>query len=90
MSHGDAVHAAPEGFEVLATSSGSPVAAFEDRARRLFGVQWHPEVKHSPLGQKALENFLYEGAGLTPDWNAGQRRRGAGREDPRAGRSTRG
>ena len=71
MSHGDAVHAAPEGFEVLATSSGSPVAAFEDRERRLYGVQWHPEVKHSPLGQKALENFLYEGAGLTPDWNAG-------------------
>ncbi|KQY24378.1 GMP synthetase [Cellulomonas sp. Root485] len=71
MSHGDAVHAAPEGFEVLATSSGSPVAAFEDRTRRLFGVQWHPEVKHSPLGQKALENFLYEGAGLTPDWNPG-------------------
>lgn len=71
MSHGDAVHAAPEGFTVLATSSGSPVAAFEDRSRRLFGVQWHPEVKHSPLGQKAIENFLYEGAGLAPDWNAG-------------------
>ena len=71
MSHGDAVHAAPAGFDVLATSSGSPVAAFEDRARRLYGVQWHPEVKHSPLGQKALENFLYEGAGLTPDWNPG-------------------
>jgi GMP synthase (glutamine-hydrolysing) len=71
MSHGDAVHAAPDGFEVLATSAGSPVAAFEDRARRLFGVQWHPEVKHSPLGQKALENFLYEGAGLAPDWNPG-------------------
>ncbi|WP_123370255.1 glutamine-hydrolyzing GMP synthase [Cellulomonas sp. PhB150] len=71
MSHGDAVHAAPEGFDVLATSSGSPVAAFENRARRLFGVQWHPEVKHSPLGQKALENFLYEGAGLAPDWNPG-------------------
>ncbi|NUU18168.1 glutamine-hydrolyzing GMP synthase [Cellulomonas humilata] len=71
MSHGDAVHAAPEGFEVLATSAGSPVAAFEDRARRLYGVQWHPEVKHSPLGQKALENFLYQGAGLSPDWNAG-------------------
>ncbi|MEZ0449435.1 glutamine-hydrolyzing GMP synthase [Cellulomonas sp. ICMP 17802] len=71
MSHGDAVHAAPEGFEVLATSAGSPVAAFEDRARRLYGVQWHPEVKHSPLGQKALENFLYEGAGLAADWNAG-------------------
>ncbi|HWJ84325.1 MAG TPA: glutamine-hydrolyzing GMP synthase, partial [Cellulomonas sp.] len=71
MSHGDAVHAAPEGFEVLATSAGSPVAAFEDRDRRLFGVQWHPEVKHSPLGQRTLEHFLYEGAGLTPDWNPG-------------------
>ncbi|GEL94523.1 GMP synthase [glutamine-hydrolyzing] [Cellulomonas composti] len=71
MSHGDAVHAAPEGFDVLATSEGSPVAAFEHRERRLFGVQWHPEVKHSPLGQRALENFLYEGAGLAPDWNPG-------------------
>ena len=71
MSHGDAVHAAPEGFEVLATSSGSPVAAFEDRARRLYGMQWHPEVKHSPLGQDALENFLYRGAGLAPTWTAG-------------------
>ena len=69
MSHGDAVHAAPEGFEVLATSAGSPVAAFEDRERRLFGVQWHPEVKHSPLGQRTLEHFLYEGAGLAADWN---------------------
>ncbi|WP_459349148.1 glutamine-hydrolyzing GMP synthase [Cellulomonas olei] len=71
MSHGDAVHAAPEGFEVLATSAGSPVAAFEDRERRLFGVQWHPEVKHSPLGQRTLEHFLYEGAGLAADWNPG-------------------
>jgi GMP synthase (glutamine-hydrolysing) len=71
MSHGDAVQAAPEGFDVLATTPGSPVAAFEDRRRRLFGVQWHPEVRHSPLGQKALENFLYQGAGLTPDWNPG-------------------
>lgn len=71
MSHGDAVQAAPEGFDVLATTPGAPVAAFEDRERRLFGVQWHPEVKHSPLGQKALENFLYQGAGLAPDWNPG-------------------
>jgi GMP synthase (glutamine-hydrolysing) len=69
MSHGDSVHEAPEGFEVLATSAGSPVAAFEDRERRLFGVQWHPEVKHSPLGQRTLEHFLYEGAGLAADWN---------------------
>ncbi len=71
MSHGDAVQAAPEGFSVLATSSGSPVAAFEDPERGLFGMQWHPEVKHSPLGQRALENFLYLGAGLTPTWTAG-------------------
>ncbi|MBZ2197725.1 glutamine-hydrolyzing GMP synthase [Occultella gossypii] len=71
MSHGDAVHAAPAGFDVLATSSGSPVAAFEDRTRRLYGVQWHPEVKHSEFGQKALENFLYDGAGLAGDWTPG-------------------
>jgi GMP synthase (glutamine-hydrolysing) len=71
MSHGDSVHAAPEGFEVLATSSGSPVAAFEDASRRLYGVQWHPEVKHSAHGQTVLEHFLYEGAGLEPDWTPG-------------------
>ncbi len=71
MSHGDAVHRAPEGFDVLATSDGSPVAAFEDRERRLFGVQWHPEVKHSAHGQAVLERFLYEGAGLTASWTPG-------------------
>ncbi len=71
MSHGDAVQAAPEGFEVLATSPGSPVAAFEDRNKRLFGMQWHPEVKHSTLGQASLENFLHDGAGLAGDWTPG-------------------
>ncbi len=71
MSHGDAVLRAPEGFAVLATSAGSPVAAFEDPARRLFGMQWHPEVKHSVLGQESLENFLYEGAGIAPTWTPG-------------------
>jgi GMP synthase (glutamine-hydrolysing) len=68
MSHGDAVHRAPEGFRVLATTAGAPVAAFENREQRLFGVQWHPEVKHSEHGQTVLEHFLYEGAGLAPDW----------------------
>ncbi|WP_425954974.1 glutamine-hydrolyzing GMP synthase [Xylanimonas sp. McL0601] len=68
MSHGDAVHRAPEGFEVLATTAGAPVAAFENREQRLFGVQWHPEVKHSQFGQTVLEHFLYDGAGLAPDW----------------------
>jgi GMP synthase (glutamine-hydrolysing) len=70
MSHGDSVQAAPAGFTVLASTEGAPVAAFEDPVRRLAGVQWHPEVKHSPLGQAALENFLYRVAGLTPDWTS--------------------
>jgi len=71
MSHGVAVQEAPAGFHVLAHSPGAPVAAFEDRERHLYGLQWHPEVKHSPLGQHALENFLYRGAGLAPTWTAG-------------------
>ncbi|MFV0425822.1 MAG: glutamine-hydrolyzing GMP synthase [Beutenbergiaceae bacterium] len=71
MSHGDAVQRPPDGFQVLATSSGAPVAAFEDGDRRLYGMQWHPEVKHSSRGQAALENFLYRGAGLAPAWTPG-------------------
>ncbi len=68
MSHGDAVTSAPEGFEVIATSAGSPVAGFENRARRLAGVQYHPEVLHSPHGQQVLTRFLHEFAGIAPDW----------------------
>jgi len=68
MSHGDAVTSAPEGFEVVATSAGAPVAAFEDRARRLAGVQYHPEVLHSPHGQQVLSRFLHDFAGIAPDW----------------------
>lgn len=68
MSHGDAVSAAPAGFTVCAATEQTPVAAFEDQARRLFGVQWHPEVRHSQFGQRILENFLYKGAGLEPNW----------------------
>jgi GMP synthase (glutamine-hydrolysing) len=68
MSHGDAVTSAPEGFEVVATSAGSPVAGFENRARRLAGVQYHPEVLHSPHGQQVLTRFLHEFAGIDPDW----------------------
>jgi len=68
MSHGDSVVAAPEGFRVSASTGGTPVAAFEDDGRRLYGVQYHPEVMHSAHGQKVLENFLYHGAGITPSW----------------------
>jgi len=68
MSHGVAVRTVPPGFTALAHTQGAPVAAFEDPARRLYGVQWHLEVRHTPLGQAALENFLFSVAGLTPDW----------------------
>ena len=70
MSHGVAVKQAPEGFEVLAHTEGAPVAAMADESRKLYGVQWHPEVKHSPLGQKLIENFLHRCAALPNDWDA--------------------
>ncbi|MEV4124720.1 glutamine-hydrolyzing GMP synthase [Nocardia sp. NPDC049707] len=68
MSHGDAVTDAPEGFEVTGTSAGAPVAAFEDRARKLAGVQYHPEVLHSPHGQQVLSRFLHDLAGIPATW----------------------
>jgi len=72
MSHGDCVTGAPEGFTVTAQSPGTPVAAFEDLAGRRAGVQFHPEVAHTPAGQRVLEHFLYDVAGIEPDWtNAG-------------------
>jgi GMP synthase (glutamine-hydrolysing) len=71
MSHGDQVMQAPDGFEVLASTKTAPVAAFESKAKKIFGVQWHPEVKHSEQGQRVLENFLYKGAGISPSWTSG-------------------
>ncbi len=70
MSHGDSVSHAPAGMKVTATTSGAPVAGFEDDERRLYGVQWHPEVLHSTFGQQVLENFLLRGAGLVGEWTA--------------------
>ncbi len=70
MSHGDAVHRAPDGFTVVAVSDGAPVAGFEDTSRGLAGVQFHPEVMHSEHGQKVLEHFLYDIAKLEPTWTA--------------------
>lgn len=70
MSHGVAVEQAPAGFTVLAHTEGAPVAAMADESRKLYGVQWHPEVKHSPLGQKLIENFLHRCAALPNDWDA--------------------
>src|SRR5699024_11678987 len=70
MSHGDAVTSAPERFTVTASSPGAPVAAFECAERRMAGVQYHPEVLHSPHGQQVLTRFLTEIAGLEPSWTA--------------------
>ncbi len=68
MSHGDSVVRAPEGFTVTAASERAAVAAFEDRERRLAGVQYHPEVGHSPHGQQVLRRFLQEVAGIPGGW----------------------
>jgi GMP synthase (glutamine-hydrolysing) len=71
MSHGDHVNAPPPGFSVTASSENSPVAAFEHRERPLFGVQFHPEVAHTPRGGEMLNTFLFEICGCTPDWTPG-------------------
>jgi GMP synthase (glutamine-hydrolysing) len=68
MSHGDSVTAPPAGARVVASSSSSPIAAFEDHERALYGVQFHPEVVHTPHGQQILKNFLYDLAGAPPAW----------------------
>ena len=69
-SHGDAVTEAPEGFTVTASSAGAPVAAFENVGKKMAGVQYHPEVLHSPHGQQVLTRFLTQIAGLEPTWTA--------------------
>jgi GMP synthase (glutamine-hydrolysing) len=68
MSHRDSVTAPPEGAVVTAFSPSTPIAAFEHRGRRLYGVQFHPEVVHTPHGQEILKNFLYEVADVRPTW----------------------
>jgi GMP synthase (glutamine-hydrolysing) len=70
MSHRDSVTAPPAGAHVTASSPSTPIAAFEDSARGLYGVQFHPEVVHTPHGQEILKNFLYEVAGAPPAWTA--------------------
>jgi len=68
MSHGDSVATAPPGFAVTATTTDTPIAAFEDVSRRLAGVQYHPEVAHTQYGQEVLRRFLHDIAGIAPDW----------------------
>jgi GMP synthase (glutamine-hydrolysing) len=68
MSHGDKIIAMPEGFHAVATSEGSPYAVIADEARRFYGVQFHPEVAHTPRGALMLRNFTHRIAGLSGDW----------------------
>ncbi|HEX2235329.1 MAG TPA: glutamine-hydrolyzing GMP synthase [Actinomycetota bacterium] len=68
MSHNDAVTRPPDGFRATAATDASPVASFEDPERGLFGVQFHPEVSHTPKGLDVLKNFLYRGCELAPSW----------------------
>jgi GMP synthase (glutamine-hydrolysing) len=68
MSHRDSVVAAPDGARVVADSRSAPIAAFEEPQRKVYGVQFHPEVVHTPYGTDLLKNFLYEIAGAPPAW----------------------
>jgi GMP synthase (glutamine-hydrolysing) len=70
MSHRDTVYAPPAGFTTLASSSASPVAAVEDGRRGVYGIQFHPEVVHTPYGQEILERFLGEVCGCSQTWSA--------------------
>ena len=70
MSHRDSVTAPPEGSRVVASSPSTPIAAFEDPERRLYGVQFHPEVVHTPYGNELLKNFLYSVADAPATWTA--------------------
>jgi GMP synthase (glutamine-hydrolysing) len=70
MSHGDSVAVAPRGFAVTASTSGAPVAAFEDLTAKRAGMQFHPEVAHTVQGQEMLKRFLYDIAGLEPTWTS--------------------
>jgi GMP synthase (glutamine-hydrolysing) len=69
MSHGDSSARTPQGFRVIASTANTPTAAIEDTARNLYGIQFHPEVRHTREGMRVLANFL-EASGCRRDWNA--------------------
>ncbi|MEJ0024458.1 MAG: glutamine-hydrolyzing GMP synthase [Rhizomicrobium sp.] len=69
MNHGDKIVAIPPGFSVVATSENSPFAVIADEARKLYGIQFHPEVVHTPRGAQIYSNFVLGIAGIRPEWN---------------------
>ncbi len=71
MSHGDRIVSVPKGFETVGLSANTPFCAVADDARRLYGVQFHPEVVHTPRGADMIGSFLFQVAGLTPTWTPG-------------------
>jgi len=68
MSHGDGLLTVPEGFEVIGSTRNSPIAAIRDKKRKFYGVQFHPEVAHTPHGKEIMRNFLFRIAELSPTW----------------------
>ncbi|MFZ5897434.1 MAG: glutamine-hydrolyzing GMP synthase [Myxococcota bacterium] len=71
MSHGDRLTAPPTGFRGIATSANAPLAAIANPEKKLYGIQFHPEVAHTPRGSELLRAFLFEVAGLEPSWTPG-------------------
>ena len=68
MSHGDRIEAVPEGFSILARTPNSPIAAMGDPGRKIYGVQFHPEVRHTEIGREVLRRFVLEICGVNPTW----------------------
>ena len=68
MSHGDAIEECPPGFQSIGRTENSPVAAMRNGSRKLFGIQFHPEVVHTPKGREVLRNFLFGICGVAPEW----------------------
>jgi GMP synthase (glutamine-hydrolysing) len=71
MSHGDRLTALPDGFSPIAVSDNAPLAAIADPVRKFYGIQFHPEVSHTPRGSEILRSFLFTVAGLSGDWTPG-------------------
>lgn len=69
MSHGDTVSSLPEGFKTIGSTNTIKIAAIANEEKRIYGLQFHPEVHHSVAGVQILQNFIFQIAGLTPDWN---------------------